>query len=46
MDPGEQAHQVKVMIRDRGSHHTAAFGAILADTAIPTVPCTRPDTPG
>jgi putative transposase len=29
MDPGEQAHQVKFMIRDRGSDFTPASGAIL-----------------
>jgi hypothetical protein len=31
MDPGEQAHQVKFMIRDRGPDYTAAFGTVLAD---------------
>ena len=39
MDLGEQAHQIKFMIRDRGSHYTAAFGAALADAGIRTVPC-------
>jgi putative transposase len=39
MDPGEQAHQIKLMIRDRGSHYTAASGAALADAGIRTVPC-------
>jgi putative transposase len=27
MDLGEQAHQVKFMVRDRGSNFTTAFGA-------------------
>ena len=31
MDLGEQAQQVKFMIRDRGSNFTAAFDAVLAD---------------
>jgi putative transposase len=39
MDLGEQAHRVKVMIRDRGSNYTAAFDAALADAGIRTVPC-------
>jgi putative transposase len=39
MDLGEQAHQVKFMIRDRGSNYTAAFDAVLADTGIRTVLC-------
>jgi transposase InsO family protein len=39
MDLGEQAHQVKFMIRDRGSNYTAAFDAILADAGIRTVLC-------
>ena len=39
MDLGEQTHQIKFMIRDRGSHYTAAFGAALADAGIRTVPC-------
>ena len=39
MDLGEQAHQVKFMIRDRGSDYTAAFDAVLADTGIRTVLC-------
>jgi putative transposase len=46
MDPGEQAHQIKFMTRDRGSDYTAAFGAALADAGIRTVPCnvrTPPD---
>ena len=30
MDLGEQAHQVKLIIRDRGSSYTAAFNAVLA----------------
>ncbi len=39
MDLGEQAHQVKFMIRDRGSNFTATFDAILADAGIRTVLC-------
>ena len=39
MDLGEQAHQVKLMIRDRGSNYTAAFDTVLADAGIRTVPC-------
>src|ERR1017187_27208 len=39
MDLSEQAHQVKFMIRDRGSNFTAAFDAVLADAGIQTVPC-------
>ncbi len=39
MDLGEQAHQVKSMIRDRGSNFTATFDAILADAGILTVLC-------
>jgi hypothetical protein len=39
MDPGEQTHQAKFMIRDRGSNHTAAFNAVLADAGIRTVLC-------
>ena len=39
MEPGGQAHQIKFMIRDRGSNYTAAFGAALADAGIRTVPC-------
>ena len=39
MDLGEQAHQVKFMIRDRGTNFTAAFDAILADAGIRTVLC-------
>ena len=31
MDPGEQAHRAKFMIRDRGPDFTTAFDAILAD---------------
>jgi transposase InsO family protein len=38
-DLGEQAHQIKFMIRDRGSNYTAAFDAVLADTGIRTVLC-------
>ena len=39
MDLGEQAHQVKFMIRDRGSNYTAAFNAVLADAGIRIVLC-------
>ena len=39
MDLGEQAHQIKFMIRDRGSNYTAAFDAVLADAGIRTVLC-------
>ena len=39
MDLGEQADQVKFMIRGRGSNHTAAFDAVLADAGIRTVLC-------
>jgi transposase-like protein len=38
-DLGEQADQVKFMIRDRGSSLTAAFDAALADAGIQTVLC-------
>ena len=39
MDLGEQAHQVKFMIRDRGPNFTTAFDAVLADAGIRTVLC-------
>jgi transposase len=39
MDLGGQSHQIKFMIRDRGSNYTAAFGAVLADAGIRTVLC-------
>ena len=39
MDLGEQADQVKFMVRDRGSNFTAAFDAVLADAGIRTVLC-------
>ena len=39
MDPGEQAHRVKLMIRDRGPNFTAVFDAVLADAGIRTVLC-------
>jgi putative transposase len=39
IDLGEQAHQVKFMIRDRGPDFTAAFDAVLADAGIRTVLC-------
>ena len=39
MDLGEQAHQIKFMIRDRGSNYTAAFDAVLADAGVRTVLC-------
>jgi putative transposase len=39
MDLGEQAHQIKFMIRDRGSNFTSAFDAVLAGAGIRTVLC-------
>jgi putative transposase len=39
VDLGEQASQVRFMIRDRGSNFTAAFDAVLADASIRTVLC-------
>jgi putative transposase len=39
MDLGEQAEQVKFMIRDRGSNYTTVFDSILADAGIRTVLC-------
>jgi putative transposase len=39
MDLGEQADQIKFMIRDRGSNYTAAFNAVLAGAGIRTVLC-------
>jgi putative transposase len=36
---GEHAHQVKFMIRDRGSNFTTAFDAVLADAGIRIVLC-------
>ena len=39
MDLGEQAHQVKFMIRDRGPDFTATFDAVLAGAGIATVLC-------
>ena len=39
MDLDERAHQVKFMIRDRGSNFTAAYDAILANADIRTVLC-------
>ena len=39
LDLGEQAHRVKFMIRDRGSHFAAAFDAVLAGAGIRTVLC-------
>jgi len=39
MDLGEQAHRVKLMIRDRGPNNTAVFDAVLADAEIRTVLC-------
>src|SRR6266550_7177811 len=38
MDLGEQAHQIKFIIRDRGSNFTAASDTVLADAGIRTVP--------
>jgi transposase len=45
MDLGEQAHQVKFMIRDRGSNFTATFDAILADARDPYRALQRADAP-
>src|SRR6266481_2273869 len=39
MELGEQAHQDKFMIRDRGSNFTAVFDATLAAAGIRTVLC-------
>jgi putative transposase len=39
MDLGDQAHQVKFIIRDRGSNYAAAFDAVLAGAGIRTVLC-------
>src|ERR1039457_4784108 len=39
MDLGEQADQVKFMIRARGSNFTGAFDVVLADAGIRTVLC-------
>jgi transposase InsO family protein len=39
VDLGEQADQIKFMIRDRGSNFTGAFDAVLADAGIRTVLC-------
>ncbi len=39
MDLGEQADQVKFMIRDRAPNFTDPFDAILADAGIQTVLC-------
>jgi putative transposase len=39
MDLGEQAHQIKFMMRDRDSKFTAAFDAVLAGAGIQTVLC-------
>jgi putative transposase len=39
MDLGEHAHQVKFMIRDRGSNFTTTFDAVLADAGIQIVLC-------
>jgi hypothetical protein len=38
MDPGEQTHRIKFMIRDRGPDFTSAFDAVLAGAGIETVP--------
>ena len=38
-DLGDQAHQFKFMLRDRGSNFTAVFDAVLADAGIRTVLC-------
>ena len=45
MDLGDQAHQVRFMIRDRGPDFTAAFDAVLADAGIRTVLCNVADAP-
>jgi putative transposase len=39
MDPGEQADQVKFMIRDRSANFTGVFDAVLADAGIRTMLC-------
>jgi hypothetical protein len=39
MDLGEQAHQVKFIIRDRGSNYTAAFDSVLVGAGVRTVLC-------
>jgi len=39
MDLDEQAHQVRFMIRDRGSNFTTTVDAVLADAGIRTVLC-------
>jgi hypothetical protein len=39
MDLGEQAHQIKLMIRDRGPNYTDASGTAVADAGTRTVPC-------
>ena len=39
MDLGDRAHQLKFMIRDRGSNFIAVFDAVLAGAGIRTVLC-------
>jgi hypothetical protein len=39
MDPGEQTHRVRFMIRDRGPDFTATLDAVPADAGIRTVLC-------
>jgi putative transposase len=39
MDLGERAHQIKFIIRDRGSNYAAAFDTVLADAGIRAVLC-------
>jgi len=39
MDLDGQAHQVRFMVRDRGSNFTAAFDAVLAGAGIQAVLC-------
>jgi putative transposase len=39
VDLGDQAHQAKFMIRDRGSNFTATFDTVLADAGTRTVLC-------
>src|SRR5207247_2958886 len=50
MDLGEQAHQGKFMIRDRGPNFTDTFDATLTDAGIRTVRCNvrppRTNAPG
>jgi hypothetical protein len=45
VDLGEQAHQVKFIIRDRGPDYTAAFDTVLAGHRDLDRALQRPDTP-